>query len=320
MSRCRDDRPVVSVIVPTRNRPTLLEQALTSVAAQTYDRLEVVVVDGSTTPVPRSRIEAFLGADHDLVCRRDPGQGVAAARNVGIGAASGANLAFLDDDDQWMETKVHRQVERLEQAGSRVGVVYTGQRSVDAADRTVGVRIPRTRGDVTETLLRGGGLTPFSGVMVRSSLVDDVGVLDEQLPVWEDLDWHIRLSRHCRVESIPEPLTIRRMGNHEQLTDQFETIRDVAYPRFVSKHRALATEYGSGCVRAMIASRLLDVAHAALENGEYLEAVRLLGRSLRQSPRPNRAYLYLLVALGGPVTYRPARWIRRRIGGLSGVR
>lgn len=312
--------PLVSVIVPTRDRPIHLERALASVDAQTYDRLEVVVVDGSTTPVSRPRIEAAFRDDREIVSRRDPGRGAAAARNLGIETASGEYLAFLDDDDQWAETKVRRQVARLEEAGPCVGIVHTGQRSVDEADRTVGVRVPRTRGDVTEALLRGATMTPFSSVMVRANLVDRAGLLDETLPVWEDLDWYIRLSRYCQVELIPDPLTVRRMGNHDQLTDQFTVIRDVAYPRFVSKHRALAASYGPDCERAMVASRLLDVAHAALENGRYAEAIRLLGRSLRQSPRSNRAYLYLLASIGGPLTYRPARWLRHRVRSLPGLR
>lgn len=317
-TRLTDDRPLVSVVVPTRDRPNRLEQALESIDAQSYDRLEVVVVDGSSSPVPRSRIEASLREGRELVYRRDPGRGAAAARNVGIRAASGTYLAFLDDDDRWLESKVSRQVERFEQAGPRVGIVYTGQRAVDGADRTVGVRVPRTRGDVTEALLRGAAVTPFSAVMVKASLVERAGLLDEALPVWEDLDWYIRLSRYCRVEPIPEPLTVRRMGDHEQLTDQFTVMRDVAYPHFVAKHRPLAAGYGPDCERAMVAARMLDLAHAALENGEYVEALGLLGGAIRRAPRSNRVYLYLLAAMGGPLTYRPARWLRRRVRALPG--
>lgn len=307
------DRPLVSVIIPTRDRPELLEEALESVDAQTYDPIEVVVVDGSTPPLSEAFIEASLGENRSVVYRRGPRRGAAAARNAGIRSAAGDYLSFLDDDDRWLPSKVERQVERLTSVARSIGIVYTGQRSIDEEGRTIAVSSPRTRGEVTEALLRGARMTPFSSVMVRTDLAEAAGLLDEELPVWEDLDWYIRLSRHGEVDCIDDALTVRRMADHDQLTDQFETIRDVAYPRFIAKHRSLAAEYGPKCERAFIASRLLGLAHAGLENGEYGAAVRALVRALRQSPGYGRAYLYLLAALGGPMTYRPSRWLRRQV-------
>lgn len=169
---------------------------------------------------------------------------------------------------------------------------------------------------VTEPLLRGADMTPFSGVMVQTSLIPRVGLLDEQLPVWEDLDWYIRLSKHCAIESITEPLLIRTMGDHAQLTDQFETIRDRAFPRFVRKHRQLAASYGAGCERAMIASRLRDVGHTGLEQGYHREARTLLWRAVRTNPTAWETYPYFISAIGGSFTYRPARWLGRQLAGL----
>jgi glycosyltransferase involved in cell wall biosynthesis len=304
--------PLVSVIVPTRDRHDFLDRALSSIGEQTYDAIETVVVDGSTTPVSDQRVRSSVGRPSTLRIKRGPRRGAAAARNVGITAAEGEYLAFLDDDDEWEPTKVERQVARL-RSNPAVGVVYTGQRSVDAAGHTQRVRCPRLRGNVTEALLRGADITPLSAAMVRTSLVDRVGLLDEHLPVWEDLDWYVRLSRYTEFEPVADPLIVRRMGDHDQLSDQFETIRDVAFPRYVAKHRSLAAEFGPDCERAMVASRLLDVAHAGLEQGAYLAALPLLARSVRLSPRSHRAKLYLLAALGGPLTYRPARWLWRRV-------
>jgi GT2 family glycosyltransferase len=275
---------------------------LESVEAQTYNPIEVVVVDGSTRPVSRAFVEEAVGQDTTVVCRRGPRRGAAAARNAGIRFAEGDYL-----------------IDQFESEGSRIGVVYTGQRSVDAKGRTIAVSSPSTRGDVTEALLRGARMTPLSGVMVRRSIVDAAGLFDERLPVWEDLDWYIRLSTHADVESIADLLTIRRMAEHDQLTDRFETIRDVAYPRFVEKHRPLAAEYGPNCERAMVAARLLDVAHAGLENDEFASGVSLLVQALLRSPRSWEIYPYLLAAVGGPATFRSARWLHRRAQRLTAV-
>lgn len=306
--------PLVSVVVPTRNRHDLLERALTSIREQTYDAIEVIVVDGSTTRTSFERLRSTFGNSQKLILMRGPRRGAAAARNLGITAANGEFLAFLDDDDWWASSKVERQLECFSQAEESVGVVYTGQRSVDSRGRSLGTRCPQPRGDVTEALLRGADITPFSGVMVHSSLVHDVGSLDEELPVWEDLDWYIRLSQSADFETVTEPLLIRTMGDHAQLTDQFETIRDQALPYFVRKHRQLAASFGPDCERAMVAARLLDVGHAGLEQGYHSEARSLLWRAVRTNPTAWKTYPYFFSAIGGSITYRAAQRLERWFG------
>jgi glycosyltransferase involved in cell wall biosynthesis len=90
---------LISVAVPTHNRPELLREALTSVVAQTHAEWEVVVVDdGSTPPVAESTLRELLGERFVLV-RHDPAQGIAAAKNAGVVAARGEVILHLDDDD-----------------------------------------------------------------------------------------------------------------------------------------------------------------------------------------------------------------------------
>jgi len=90
---------LISVAVPTHNRPQLLREALASVAAQTHPEWEVVVVDdGSTPPVLESTLRELLGERFILV-RHGQAQGIAAAKNAGVAAARGEVVLHLDDDD-----------------------------------------------------------------------------------------------------------------------------------------------------------------------------------------------------------------------------
>src|SRR5688500_342442 len=98
------DSPEVTVVIPTRDRWNLLERrALRSVLAQEDVRLEVVVVDdGSSEPAPPS-----IERDERVrVVRHETSRGVPAARNTGIGEATAAWTAFLDDDDLWAPRKL----------------------------------------------------------------------------------------------------------------------------------------------------------------------------------------------------------------------
>lgn len=130
------ERPLVSAVLITRDRPDELRAAVASVRDQTYPTLELVVVDGSREP-SESLVRRHAG-DVPVTYRRDDGGGPGAARNIGIRAATGTFVAFLDDDDRWLPEKTERQVETF---GPGVGTVYTGQFTARDGDR-VGGRTP----------------------------------------------------------------------------------------------------------------------------------------------------------------------------------
>lgn len=94
------DEPLVSVVLPTYDRPAFLRSAVESVAAQTYTNVELIVVDDdSPTPAAEAIDEDLLGSSITLrVLRGEGNRGVNAARNEGIRAAGGEYIAFLDDD------------------------------------------------------------------------------------------------------------------------------------------------------------------------------------------------------------------------------
>jgi glycosyltransferase involved in cell wall biosynthesis len=305
------DRPLVSAVVITRDRPAKLEGALASLREQTYPNLELVVVDGSEPPV-ESLVRRHAG-DLPVTYRRDDGEGPGAARNVGIGAASGEFVAFLDDDDRWLPEKVERQVAAF---GPGIVAVYTGQFAVRDGER-VGGRTPALSGDVTEALLRGAACGPTSTVMVRRAAIDDAGGFDEALPIWEDREWYVRLSEHGLFRPVREELVRRGFGEYDQLTDDFEAARDVAYPRFVETHRGLAAEYGPECERALVASLSRTLGATAIENGRYGEARRWLARSLRHEPARGRTWLYLALSLGGRPARNGVRRLRRAYESLA---
>lgn len=305
--------PLISVVVPTYGRQReLFCTAVDSIAAQTYDRLELVVVDDSPTEVSATLPEPTLAefASVKRVCDGDH-SGAGDARNTGIRAAGGEFLAFLDDDDRWKRTKLQRQLSALRSA-THAGIAVTGQRYVSGGQTTT-VRRPTVAGDVTRDILTGASIGPFSTLLVRSSVVERAGLIDPCLPVWEDREWILRLSQHSDVASVPDPLVVRRMGEHEQLTDEYETMRDVAYPRFVEKHRSLAASYGHDCEREFVASLSTTLAGAALAHGRYDDARVLAWRAVKNQPRAIRPYVFILLSIGGRPAYTSAQRLKRAV-------
>ena len=146
-----EDAPTVSVIIPTYNRAHLLPRALESVLAQTFEDLEVLVVDDGSTDGTEAVVTGY--DDRVRYLRQPQNAGVSAARNRGLREARGEFVAFLDSDDEWFPEKLARQVERFRELPDRVGLLYCGVQFGRRPDREDWTFRPKHRGDVYETML-----------------------------------------------------------------------------------------------------------------------------------------------------------------------
>src|SRR5699024_3118133 len=104
-------RPLVSAIITTHNRAVLLKRAVLSVVNQTYENIEIIIIDdGSVDNTPK--VVEKLQDKHEIVyLRHEKSQGAPAARNLGIRQAKGLFVAGLDDDDEWMPKRIEKMVE-----------------------------------------------------------------------------------------------------------------------------------------------------------------------------------------------------------------
>jgi glycosyltransferase involved in cell wall biosynthesis len=208
--------PVVSVIIATYNRAWSLGRAVDSVLAQDYANFELIVVDdGSTDQTP-----ALLdGYGPKLTVIRQDHQGVSAARNAGIGASRGDLVAFLDSDDQWLPPKLSVQTAFLTQNPEAL-ICQTQEIWVRKGVRVnPGRRHAKIGGDIFIPSLELCLISP-SAVMMRRRLLDAVGLFDGNLPVCEDYDLWLRVSRRYPVHLLDQPLVIRHAGHVDQLSAQ----------------------------------------------------------------------------------------------------
>lgn len=303
--------PLVSVVLPTYDRPEFLRSSVASVEQQTYPRVELVVVDDHSPNPADATLDRGSTDLHSMrVIRHGTNRGANVARRTGIDHAHGTLIAFLDDDDRWHPAKLAKQVAAFE-ADEEVGVVYTGQQYRDRHGNVTGTRVPSTRGDATRAILRGASVGPFSTLLVSARVIDAAGGPDPRFPSLQDKEWLVRLSRHGRLEVIEEPLVIRRIHAGDRISENFTEKRDVTYPLFLKKHRELAASYGSGTERRFIANLTASVAASALAAGRYRDAVRFSLRTIRYHPGSSDGYLYLLAAIGGDYTATSARIVKR---------
>lgn len=306
--------PLVTVVLTTYDRREFLPRAIETVTEQTYDEIELVVVDDHSPESPRDIVEnvSTEGLRDVIFVRHEENRGASAARNTGIKRASGELIALLDDDDLWNPTKIERQVAVFRRSGNAIGVVCTGIRSTDADGTTIRTKTVEFEGDITKQLLCGASV-PTPSVLVRPTVIDDAGLFDERLRLYEDQEWMIRLSRHCEFRSVGDPLVITVREGHKQLTDDTETKVTESYPLFMEKCRPIAAEYGRLFERKMVAHWSFQSGYAALVHGESMQARQLIGGAILTWPFTLEFYLYGLFAALGDRWYTRAQTLKRRI-------
>lgn len=191
------DFPLVSVVVPTFNRPAELRAALLSVLEQTYPNLEIVVVNDGGADV--SGVIQSLGQRRPVRCEVHPeNRGAGAARNTGLQAAAGKYVAFLDDDDAYHPEHLFALVAELE-ANPQLAAAYSDARqvTVDSSGRKPRLlerRVLYSRDfDPAELLVRN--YIPILCLAARREALAQAGPFDARMPALEDWEWLIRLSQ-----------------------------------------------------------------------------------------------------------------------------
>ena len=207
--------PLVTVIVPTYNRPALLQQTLASVLAQTYPALEIIVVDDGSTDETATLLETYRGRVQVI---RQANRGLSAARNRGIAAAQGVFLTFLDDDDLIAPTKIARQAHLLH-TRPELGLVHCGYYHSDGGGQLLDKVWLFPEGDTLPQLVQGNYI--WSGApLVRRTCLDQVGGFDSSLPQLEDWDMWLRLAQAgCRFAAVSMPLGTYRLRHNNMSAD-----------------------------------------------------------------------------------------------------
>ena len=207
--------PLVSVIIPTYNRSAMVMEAVASVLRQTYRPFECIVADDGSSDNTSAELQKDFAGKIRLL--RQENRGVSAARNLGIRESRGGYIAFLDSDDVWLPEKLSRQMAFFKHAPSML-ICQTTERWMRKGKR---VNAPETHrkkgGDIFQASLERCMITP-SSVIVKRLLLDQVGLFDEQMPVCEDYDLWLRVTRQYPVGLIQEDLLIRNGGRPDQLS------------------------------------------------------------------------------------------------------
>lgn len=223
--------PSVGVVIPTRNRPNGLLEALDSVRAQQGSmRISVVIVDDGSDPPVSSWLNC---PDPRLtLLRNDRSQGPAVARNQGVAALNTQWVAFLDDDDRWLTNKVDRCLSCVRQHPNADLVVHRSAIREPAERTEATVRVV----DDPVRFMLARQPPHVDCIMVRRAEHEKVE-FDEDFKAAADLDYMIRLGASCKVVQLDEILAVH--GAYDNCSAISLEQRIEARLQFHYKHRTL---------------------------------------------------------------------------------
>ena len=209
----------VSVIITTYNRgPDIVRRAINSVINQTYDNIEIIVVDDN--PVIFKKKEDIkimidsLGSPIKYI-EHKKNMGACAARNTGINNSTGSYVAFLDDDDEWLPTKIEKQMKCF--SDTNIGMVYclfwinTPTNKAIYSENTI-------EGNVYDNLLVDNYIGGTSVVILKKEVAIKAGLFDTKMKSAQDIDMWLRCSKLCHVACVREPLVNYYAHDSERIT------------------------------------------------------------------------------------------------------
>lgn len=190
--------PLVTIVTPSFNQASFLEETINSVLNQTYPNIEYIIMDGGSSDSSLEIIKKYTSRIAHWVSEKDRGQ--TDAINKGFGIAKGEVLAWLNSDDTLLPYAIEEAVSYLSEH-SESGMVYGDANYIDEKSKVIG-KFPAAKTDLAR-LRRGYVHIPQQASFFRKSLWDQVGPLDPEFFFAMDYDLWVRLAEIAELNYLP---------------------------------------------------------------------------------------------------------------------
>ena len=300
--------PLISVVMPTFNHAQFLRDSIGSVVAQTYSNWKLIIVNNFSTDETVQIVESFEDPRISLINYQNHGI-IAAARNQGIQAASGELIAFLDSDDLWYPNKLSMSVQQFLEGNE---IICHGELWVEEGRKSRKIFYGPRKNAEYQNLLRRGNCISTSAVVVRTSLIKEVGGFDQnaQFVTAEDYDLWLKLTQiNQHIVFIPEILGEFRRHSGNASNSVLRNLN--AELAVVASHFANTKQgpFSSLLFRQREARAYYGAARGLFASDQLAESFNLFRKSLMKSPFVIRTFPGLILLI--------AKIIRRLIRKLS---
>ncbi|MBN2018001.1 MAG: glycosyltransferase family 2 protein [Candidatus Cloacimonetes bacterium] len=289
----------VDVIIPTHNC-IFINEAIRSVLDQGYHNINIFVVDDGSTDNTREKVSFFLSSNpqniHYIYQKQ---QGPAGARNTGIKKSAGEYIAFLDADDVWLPDKIEKQLKILSR-DTDIGFVYCDNYFIDKKGKKIKDYIRKIK------LVEGNILLDFfldfflitSGIVLKRSCLEKVGLFNKNLQVGEDFEFFLRLAKDFKARVVKEKLFLRRVWTESLSKKDYELNRNtdiLTLQTFVQQNEDFRKQ-NSSLINFRISQLYTNLGYAYLSHKQKIKALQAFFEAEKCKPKTFKLK-YLLLCL-----------------------
>ena len=205
--------PLVSVIIPYYNGEEFIEEAIESVINQSFSSWELIIVDDGSPNPPKKIIAEHVSNNQIKYIRHNKNKGIAQARNTGIKNSNGTYVAFLDQDDIWLDSKLKLQVAVFENTNYDIGMVCTGMYFITSSGKICYQFDGFDSGNQKEMIKNMFLQLTNSGtvMMVKKECMNETGFFDDDYYAYDDFDFWIRMAASFNIQYINRSLAKKRL-------------------------------------------------------------------------------------------------------------
>jgi glycosyltransferase involved in cell wall biosynthesis len=319
--------PCVTVVIPTFNRAHFLPSAVRSAQSQTLREIEIVIVDDGSTDDTPSVCRELAASDQRVRVLRQENRGLAAARNAGLGTARSEWVAFLDDDDLWVQQALEALLARVDSVSPAVVSLALGFVSPDpdvTAAMVIGdprrfqvaplsLESPSDPIELRDLLMRP--YFPPHAALSQVRLLKSLGGFDESRSAAEDYDMWLRLAAQTPIRVVEQRLALYRWhpGQMSAILERQARETRLVLERFLTSNSSAWDLVGRGAMRRRLAFLAREEAYAGLLAGNFATARAAAAASVKLRPLGAKSWVYLLLS----ATPRLHSRFRRLLRGLS---
>ena len=291
--------PHVSAVIAMHNGEAFIHKAILSVLAQTYQDVEILVVDDNSSD-QSAAIAASYGSKVRLISVHHGN--TQATRNAAISASDSDFIGILDQDDAWQPTKLARQIALMD-ADPRLGLCYTDTRCVDSLGQELPkkhnpLQIPRDQAQALGMLLRLN-IMAASSVLIRRHALEEVGGFDTRFHLAGDWDLWLRIAEAFPIAAIPEVLLDYCWHDHNLSHQQINLLTDALQVQEAALERVSRHPYWASdpalvsylpAARHKFASRQSELGNLLARQGRRTDALNRFRRAIAIEPWLLRAW------------------------------
>jgi len=234
-----DKQELVTIIIPVFNRADILPRAIKSSLSQTYQNIELIIIDDGSTDNIEEIVKGFRDSRIQYI-RFSKNRGASAARNTGIKSSRGDFIAFLDSDDEYLPEKIEKSLKIFKGLARNTGMVCSNFWKIEGKEKKLGVH---------KKIKPNYQFPSISTWVLQKEVFEKIGLFDERLRAEEDREFMFRFHEFFPFYFIDKPLVIR-YGTQASLssnTEEYVRARKIFlekhFPSFQKKRGFLARQF-----------------------------------------------------------------------------